>query len=214
VVDICRYRKIHHAGHMAVYDSMQWLPYDPAEHRELLEYTFGVLDAVGIRFGAGHSEIMMTADGPRLLETAARLHGGGHPRFCRLATGDSQIDRIVRSTLGGTDLPAGYELRQHLMVVFLLSRQTGLVRNAEIYDQVRALPSYQTASVAVRNGDQVQATSDLFSSLALGLVVLAHADADQVQADYDRVREIEADLVVDAEPDGPSHTVPSRTARP
>jgi hypothetical protein len=198
VVDICRYRKIHHAGHMAVYDSLQWLPYDPVEHRELLEYTFGVLDAVGVRFGAGHSEVMMTAEGPRLLETAARLHGGGHPRFCRLATGDSQIDRIVRCSLGGTDLPAGYELRQHLMVVFLLSRETGVVRNAEVYDRVRALPSYQTASVAVRNGDRVQATSDLFSSLALGLVVLAHADADQVQADYARVREIEADLVVDA----------------
>jgi biotin carboxylase len=197
VVDICQYRKIHNAGQMAVYDSMRWLPHAPAEHGELLAYTTAVLDAIGVRFGAAHSEVMMTADGPRLLETGVRPHGGGHPLFCRVATGDSQVDRTVRYCTGATDLPRGFELRRHTMVVFLLSERTGTARNVEVYDRLRDLASYHTGSIAVRNGDLVRATTDLFSSLALGFVVLAHEDADQLDADYRQVRRIEAGLVVE-----------------
>jgi biotin carboxylase len=209
VVDICRYRKVHNAGHMAVYDSMQWLPYDQAGHRDLLEYTFGVLDAVGVRSGAAHTEVMLTPGGPRLLETAARLHGGGQPRFCRVATGDSQVDRLVRLASGAGELPGGYRLRQHVLVVFLLSPATGVVRNAEIYRRLPSLASYHTASVAVRSGDRVQLTSDLFSSLALGFVVLAHPDPDQVQADYLRIRELESELVIDPDPPGTGPLAPA-----
>lgn len=191
VVDICRYRK-----RGTVYDSMEWVPYDLATYGELLDYTSAVLDALGVRFGAAHSEIMMTPDGPRLIETGVRLHGGGQPRFCRIATGDSQVDRTVSYCAGG-EVPNGYTLHRHLRVVFLISPATGVVRNVEIYDRVRDLASHQVTSLAARNGDHLQATHDLFSSLALGFVVLAHESAEQVADDYAAIRDLESELVIE-----------------
>jgi len=176
VTDVCRYRKIDNGPHMAVYDSMEWVPMDEPVVPQLIEYAKGVLDAVGMRFGATHLEVMLTPAGPRLIEVNARPHGGGQPRFCRVATGDSQIDRAVRYFARLGEVPAGYELHKRLIVVFFINRTAGIVRNIEVLDQVRSLPSYHFASVQVSNGDRVQ-----------------------IMADYEAVRHIERGLMVEPE---------------
>jgi len=196
ITNVCRYRKIDNGPHMAVYDSLEWLAMDEPMVPTLVDYTKGVLDAVGMRFGAAHVEIMLTAAGPRLIEVNARPHGGGQPRFCRVATGDSQVDRAVRYFARLGEIPTGYQLHKHLIVVFLISRATGVVRNIEILDAVRSLPSYHFASVQVSNGDSVQQTKDLLTTLALGFIVLLHEDRNQMMADYEEVRRIERGLVV------------------
>ena len=42
----------------------------------MVQYTFGVLDALGIRNGAVHAELKLEARGPVLIEANCRLHGG------------------------------------------------------------------------------------------------------------------------------------------
>ncbi|HET8641428.1 MAG TPA: ATP-grasp domain-containing protein [Pseudonocardiaceae bacterium] len=196
VTDVCEYRKIDNGPHMAVYDSMEWLRPDDPVVPDLVGYTGAVLDAVGMRYGATHVELMQTPDGPRLIELNARPHGGGQPMFCRVATGDSQVDRAVRFFARQGPIPVSYTLHQHLMVVFLIGRSAGTVRNAEVLDAVRELPSHNHSSIGVRNGSRIERTKDLLNTLALGFVVLAHPDRDQLMADYQRVRRIEAELVV------------------
>jgi biotin carboxylase len=197
VVDICRYRKRDNAGHMAVYDWMEWLPPDTPGHEALVSFAFAVLDAVGVRFGAAHTEIMLTAEGPRLIEVNARLAGGGVPKFCREATGDSQIDRLVRYLVGERDFPAGFALRRSVRGVLFLAETAGVLRNAEEYERVRGLASHHTSVINVRSGDHVRATRDLAASHALGYVILAHDRPEQVDADYHEVRRIEARLRFD-----------------
>ena len=196
VTDVCRYGKVDNAEHMAVYDWVEWQPPDDPAVPGLVEYTRRFLDAVGFRFGAAHVELMLTGDGPRLIELNARPHGGGQPQYCRVATGDSQIDRAVRylGRLGPID--AHYALRRSTRVVFLISRSSGVVRNAACLDEVRTLPSYHTHLVGVRDGDRLEVTKDLLNTLSLGLVVLSGTDPEQVRADYAEVRRIEAGLVV------------------
>ena len=196
VTDICRYRKTDNGPYMAVYDSLQWLPPDAPEAAELVDYATAVLDAVGMRFGAAHVEVIRTEAGPRLVEVNARPHGGGHPRFCQVATGDSQIDRAVRYFTGGGPIPVHYELRQHMRVVFLIARTAGTIQNVEILDGVRELDSHHHSAIAARNGDRVEVTRDLLATLALGFVVLAHPSPVQLDADYRAVRELERQLVV------------------
>jgi len=70
---------------------------------------------------------------------------------------------------------------------------------AEVLDQVRSLPSYHFVSVQVSNGDRVQQTRDLLTTLALGFVILVHADREQIMADYEAVRHIESGLMVEPE---------------
>merc|ERR1719201_1397937 len=43
---------------------------------EMVRYVFGVLDALGIRNGAIHSEVKIEERGPVLIEANCRLHGG------------------------------------------------------------------------------------------------------------------------------------------
>jgi len=197
VTDVCRYRKIDNGPHMAVYETMEWLP---PEHGadDVVAYAKRVLDAVGIRYGAAHVEVMRTPAGPRLVEVAARAHGGGQPRFCRVATGDSQVDRTVRYFTGSGEIPAGYRLVKHVLVVFLIARAEGVVQNAEIFDAVPRLASHHFSTIALRNGQRVQITKDLFASLDLGFVVLAHEDRAQTVADCAAIRALERALIVDA----------------
>ena len=195
VTDICRYRKVVNADHIAVYDSMEFLPYDAPVHGVLIEYTFKVLDALGIRFGPGHSEVMLTADGPRLIETGARMHGGGHPEFCRLATGSSQLDRIIAFYTGTGATSTDFTLLRKVLVAFLIARADGVVRNAEVFDAATQLTSHYKSVIGVKNGDQVAQTSDLFT--ALGFIVLAHEQPEQVFADYHVVKDLERAIVID-----------------
>jgi biotin carboxylase len=197
VTDICRYQKMDINGRTAVYDHMDWLPYDTVTYGDMLQYASGVLDAIGVRFGPAHTEIMLTADGPRLIEANVRIHGGGQPRFCEVATGDSQVGRVVRYAAGQRDFPPGFTLRKTVRCVFLIARRAGVIHNADLYERIHDLPSRYYATIGVRNGDRVEATHDLFSSLALGFVILAHERAEQVLADAQVIREIEADLEIE-----------------
>lgn len=197
VTDVCRYHKVDNGPYMAVYERMEWLsPKAPGIER-LIGYTRGVLDAVGIRFGAAHVELMLTREGPRLIEIGARPHGGGQPRFCRVATGDSQVDRTVRYFARLGHVREGFGLRSHVLVVFLIVRTPGIVQNAEVFADMEALPSHHFSVIRFQNGDRLQPTRDLFGSLDLGFVVLAHADRSQVQADYHKIRDMERRIRLD-----------------
>lgn len=200
ITDIIKYRRIPYGEGIAVYDSVEWLPYDPDELGDLIEYGLGSLDAVGLRQWAAHTEIMMTPDGPRLLEVNARLAGAGNPAVTEIATGESQVTRIVDVCAGrGDDLPRGYTLKRNTMAVFLMAHSTGIVRNAEVYDEARALPSYHSPVHLVGTGDHVDASTDLFASMTMGYIILAHESSEQIAADRKAIRELESRLVI--EPD-------------
>ncbi|MBN1204310.1 MAG: ATP-grasp domain-containing protein [Myxococcaceae bacterium] len=196
VSDICRYHKIDNGGHMAVYESMSWMPPTIPAHDDLVGYAFGVLDAVGMRFGAAHIEIMLTDRGPRLIEVGVRPHGGGHPRFCRVATGESQLDRVVRRFVSDEPMPASYVLRQHVRVLFLIARRAGYVQNAAVLDGVRELESHYFSKFAIRDGERLEVTKDLFGSLDLGFVVLAHPELAHIEEDARRMRDLEQQVVL------------------
>jgi biotin carboxylase len=192
VTDVCRYRKTDNGQHMAVYDTMDWLPPDAPEVGPLTDYTRRFLDAVGFRFGAAHVELMLTAEGLRLIEINARPHGGGQPRFCRAATGDSQVHRTAQYLAGQRPVPAGYELLRHTRVVFLIARSAGIVHGAEALDELSGLASFYDGAVHIRDGDRISPTRDLLGTLALGFVVLVHADPDQIRVDSAAVRDLES----------------------
>jgi biotin carboxylase len=200
LVDVCRYHKVDNGPHMAVYDTMRWVPEDDPVIRDLLQYTSGVLDAVGMRFGAAHVEIMNTDGGPVLIELGARPHGGGQPRFNRIATEDSQVDRTVLALVGGPqdDVSAGYRLVRHQMCVFHIAPASGVVRNAGVLDAIKDLPSHHFSVQHLADGDHVAVTKSLVDSLEFGFAILSHPDFAQIEQDHQVIRELERSLVIDA----------------
>ncbi len=196
ISNICRYQKIRNDKHIAMYDYMEWLPSDIELYQELQQYAYSVLDALGIKFGPAHIEIMHTDNGLRLIEVGARAHGGGHPRYNMVATGDSQIDRTVRYFSRQQPVSETYDLLINMMVVFFVCMREGVISNVEhTVEKIKSLPSHYHVSIHVKDGDHVAETKDLFATLDLGFVVLAHRQKEQLLQDYKAIRQIERELI-------------------
>lgn len=86
--------------------------------------TLKALDALGIKNGAGHTEIKITADGqPYLIETGARMGGdfiGSH--LVPLSTGYDFLKGVIEVALGKFTIP-DLPLQRHAGVYFL-SKET------------------------------------------------------------------------------------------
>jgi hypothetical protein len=199
ISDICRYRKLSDGTHIAIYESMEFLPYHLPGHAELVTFVERVLDALGIEFGPAHTEVMLTDRGPRLIETGARLAGGGLPWTCALATGENSIDRMVRVIDGDRDIRKDFTLELPVLVVFFIAKASGVLRNVEILESIRDLPSSRELDVLVGNGDWVSKTTTLWGTLQFGWTLLANTDTKQLYADHLAVREIERALIIEEE---------------
>jgi hypothetical protein len=72
---------------------------------QLFELTPRLLDAVGLTEGPSHSEFVLTANGPRVLESHARLAGSGAPELVRRAFGLNLNRMFLTVPLGIDELP-------------------------------------------------------------------------------------------------------------
>lgn len=74
------------------------LPSDPI-FPQIKHYINSVLDTLNIRYGAAHCEIIITNEGPVLIEMGARLAGGVNPSAIMDALGYSQLSVLVAAYL-------------------------------------------------------------------------------------------------------------------
>jgi hypothetical protein len=211
LTEVARYVKRRRGERLGLYAHTDFVAHDDPCVPVLADYVAQVADALGIRNGAAHGEVMMTADGPRLIEIGARLAGTPLQHASREATGDCQIDRAVRHHVDGAR-PDAYTLHRHVRIISLSVERAGVLRGAAALDAIRDLPTVSAVSLPHRDGETVPATVDLFT--LLGWVVLASADAEAIRADHERIREIERSVVVEptAEPPGRSDRDQSRSA--
>lgn len=184
-----------------VCDREDLLPRHGAEQDAVADYVVRVLDALGIRFGPGHAEVMLTGRGPVLIECAARMQG------TLLA---DAVDRCTPSHLTVTvdaylDPPsvarraAGpYELKAHATCVALISQQSGRIVSCELLRKLEQLPSYCGQIAMLGVGARIRRTVDLFSSP--GTVYLVHISERQLSRDYRRLRELEQEGLFELAP--------------
>lgn len=175
------------------------LPIDSAspESKILVPYVRGVLDAMGISNGASHAEVMMTSDGPCLIEMNCRAHGGDGnwvPLARALTGGYTQVDATVDSYLDKqkfSTIPDVYAspFKAAGQEVYLVSRGRGKVKSTPGFDVIKNLPSFVYLETGVAPGGFVDFTVDLFTSL--GSVILMHRDPEVLKADIKKIREME-----------------------
>src|SRR5206468_1631395 len=73
---------------------------DPATWRACEDYAVRVCRALGLDLGIFHLEIIVTADGPRLVEANPRMMGGALPLIYERFTGHSIQDHLIAVHLG------------------------------------------------------------------------------------------------------------------
>lgn len=74
IMDIWKYKRTAVNGAEFVYDTKELISCEGEVQKVLIDYTRSVLDAVGMMNGPSHNEIVMTTDGPVLVEVNARGH--------------------------------------------------------------------------------------------------------------------------------------------
>merc|ERR1712014_185362 len=167
---------------------------------QLIPYVRGVLDALGIKNGPSHGEVMMTPDGPCLVEMNCRSHGGDGAwvPLAEMLCGYAQPAVALDSHLH----PERFELIPSVMpspfrasgqAVMLISYFTGKVLATPGYEKMKQLPSFAALQTGYGQGSKVEVTVDLFT--AVGVLMLANSDSEQLAKDLAEVRQIEKEGV-------------------
>lgn len=194
LVHLLKYNKTSVGDRKTVYDYVELVPYEQAILGDMFEYVQRVLDAVGVRYGATHTEIMLTQNGPRLIETSARMIGGPVVGFARAATGSSQADKLVEVYVDGDVHTPEYVFKKTVIPVFLKAASAGIMKNVEVFDEAAQLPTLLLKYVWAKNGRPVRQTVDYLT--AIGIIALTGERAD-IFADYHKIRAMESRLVIE-----------------
>jgi biotin carboxylase len=185
-----------------VYYGMYPVASDSPEAKVLVPYVRSVLDALKIKYGPTHGEVMMTESGPCLVEMNCRAHGGDGafvPLAKALTGGYSQVDATLDAFLEPEtfcnlpDLPPA-PFRAAGQEVDLVSYAEGTVSSTPGYERIRQLRSFVSLETGCEVGSKVERTVDLFTSV--GSVVLIHSDAEVLQKDVDTIRRMELDSAI------------------
>lgn len=196
LAELWQYHKVKVEGAGNVYDCTRLLDWPDENQMPLVRYAFQALDALGIRYGPAHTEIMLTAKGPLLVESGARVMGGNiPPDLIMQCAGQCQVDLTAQAYsdpdtfLAEVDTP--YKLRRHLIRKHLIAGCEG-APSGEIsaIDHLAELPSCIRGDfVHLINDWYVSRTVDMVTSPAK--VFLMHEDPKVILSDYRVIRQYE-----------------------
>jgi biotin carboxylase len=190
IVNMFRYAKETVDGN-PMYRSMSAV--DIGDHPEIVAYVERALSALGIDNGPAHTELILAEDGPVLIETGARMHGGLGPRLVEESSSHSLIDLTLASRIAPDDYRRQTRvrpsLRQHIVECFLSAPATGTLTANRVREMSQELGSYLFDTCHQIPGDRIERTVDLITSY--GRVVLANADRAALERDRERVLEMD-----------------------
>lgn len=198
VTDIIRVNKIT-INASPVYDYAELL--SPVEHVALYEllsaYVKTVLDALGIQFGAGHSEVMLVNETiPVLIETAARPIGGIDLSAYTESLGYNHVSMIAESYINPDhfhkilrpehQLP----LRKRLLCTFMISPIHGEICNLPELAAIKNLPHVH--SIFMKTRGILEKTSTLIN--CPGFINSLGNNRDELMQQHQKIRQYEQRL--------------------
>ena len=166
VVALWEYDKRFFSGFNFVYFGMASVSAHSDVGRALCDYTKKVLDALNIVEGAGHGEVIMTKDGPCLVEIGARCHGceGTFMPLSDRCWGYNQVGAVVDATVSQEAFDAlpdvcGDEMEWGFKVDFV-SNAAGVLDHLDHLDDMQKLPSFVQFDLLPKPGDTISVTID------------------------------------------------------
>ncbi|MCY0937613.1 ATP-grasp domain-containing protein [Streptomyces sp. H34-S4] len=144
----------------------------------------GLLDLAGHRFGPAHTEVILTAGGPRIVESQARLGGDRIPLLVEVATG-FDIEASVFRALAGEPVVVPDAVRTASIGFFRFP--AGLLDSVAGLEEVRDLPYVHALHFPFAPGDQLPHTTDSFTRH--GYVVVDGASPREAAGRIASVRE-------------------------
>ncbi|MEV7214537.1 ATP-grasp domain-containing protein [Kitasatospora cineracea] len=193
VAELWRYTKRVGPAGTPVYDYEEPVAPDADEAAPVREFALRVLDALGVESGAAHTEVMVTARGPVLIESGARLGGGTLPWVSEKYSGVSQTSLLTESLLDPGRLSRFDDTATAwsgtVRNVALINPAAGPAAPLDWTARIEALPTAVALVHGVTPGAPLPATTDLINSP--GFVYLASNDPAEVERDYRHLRAME-----------------------
>lgn len=176
-----------------LYDYEMALPPEDSRVPELVGYVDSALRALGIEYGPTHAEVIITADGPTLVEVGARTAGNLHPGFSDECLGSNQayLAALAYSRpqeFLDTYADRCYTLLRQACVYNPATELEGVVQRVDdhVVAQIKQLDSVFEVIVKYRAGARIRPTVDLLSS---PLKIFLKADSlEDLMGDYQRVK--------------------------
>ncbi|HVX58606.1 MAG TPA: ATP-grasp domain-containing protein, partial [Candidatus Saccharimonadales bacterium] len=135
--------------------------------------------SLGLRSCPAHVEIMLTKDGPMIIEIGARI-GGYRQRMYQLASGIDLSSAVLDLALG-KQIELNVRKNEACEAIELFPEKPGRLREIVNLDRLKALPSLAYLSVKHDAGELVGKASGGFKATAV--VILHSADRSQLQVD-------------------------------
>ncbi|MBT2363958.1 ATP-grasp domain-containing protein [Streptomyces sp. ISL-10] len=180
-----------------IYDYEDLLaPGDP-RLEEILPYVCDVLGALGIDNGPAHTELILTSDGPVLLETGARISGLANPPALQRCTGADQVTLTLDCHTADapelTGRPLRYTRQESARCVNLIAHRSVPLPEQAIREALEKLPAFESVRFRKGDGALTGRTVDLNSSP--GAVFLVHRDDAEIERAYRALRAMEHELL-------------------
>ncbi|MFB7339467.1 ATP-grasp domain-containing protein [Streptomyces hydrogenans] len=195
VCGVWEYEKTVLPGGRNVYDLDVLLDPDAEPVPRLIAYVDSVLEALGIVHGPAHAEVILTPEGPALVEIGARLNGNMNPGFHDRCLGANQADLTALAYARPQEFLDRYAGRVYrpLAAAAVHSTRTeadGVVESVDtaVVDRIAALPSVHLVGVKLGPGKRIRPTADLLTSPLR--IFLTAPGMDAVRADRAAIQEL------------------------
>ncbi|MCZ7458925.1 ATP-grasp domain-containing protein [Streptomyces sp. WMMC940] len=162
---------------------------------ELTAYVDEVLAALGVAWGPAHAEVIVTEDGPVLVEIGTRLNGNINAPFHDVCLGHNQAALTALAYTRPDEFRARYagrtyRRRRPAVVYNTPTEQDGTVESVDetAVAELRSLESVLFATVKYGPGSRIRPTVDLLTSSLR--VFLTAPDEATLSADYEKARSL------------------------
>jgi hypothetical protein len=202
-----RYDKRPANGAAFVYHATELIGAHSPDAEAVCEYTTAVLDALDLKWGMTHTEVIMTKDGCRLVEVNCRQHNMDFAPITMACIGYNALDMLLCAYLGDSGCVPGSEdmclewsllpdrpvLRAFGSMVHLVNHAEGklVAVNEDALREIQAMESVldlQVYNSFLEPGRDITATIDIRSDA--GWVQLINDDPEAFVRDYDRIVEL------------------------
>ncbi|SFP97647.1 ATP-grasp domain-containing protein [Amycolatopsis rubida] len=123
---------------------------DPEAEAACREVAVQALEAIGYDFGAAHVELMITGDGPKLIEVNCRLAGDQITRLVKMATGYDMHAALLDIHLGAD--PGEPPAPQRGAAVVFVASPGGRILSLDGVEDARSMPYVKEADKFVEPG--------------------------------------------------------------
>nr|WP_317633476.1 ATP-grasp domain-containing protein [Streptomyces sp. HUAS 15-9] len=172
-------------------------PLGMADQRAVADFTAAVLDTVGVAEGTAHTELILTAAGPRVVESHARCGGDRITKLVELSTG-IDMEELPFHLLDTTGFTVPSPEAKGAAAIRFLTAEPGRVVTVEGVEKARAHEAVIELDVKVQEGDLVRPLH--WSEDRCGYVLVHAASTSEAIAQADKISssiEIRTEAVAD-----------------